>query len=246
MGLFSTTSVPGNGSVVGLLYGGGFRQLGIQLSGAISVGAWTVVTITAAFLLIRATIGLRASAEEELTGLDLTEHGLPSAYDGFDIHDHSIGGNIGELGAIPAPIAIPVEYITQTTPITTGASYGAFTEVVIICRQNIFEALRSALAQINVTGMTVIQVMGYGNQKGRVEYYRGIPITMSLYPKLKVEVVVSTVPVEQVIAAAKLALYSKNVGHGKIFVYNVENVVRVRTGEEGYNALVNEKPAVGT
>ena len=245
VGLFSTTSAPGNDSVVGLFYGGGFHQLGLQMMGLVSVIAWTLVTITITFLLIRMTIGLRASAEEEMTGLDITEHGLPSAYDGFDIHDNSIGGEAMEPGTVHPAAAVPVEHVHQTLPVTAtnGASYGTFTKVVIICRQNKFEALRSALAQINVTGMTVIQVMGCGNQKGRIEYYRGVPITMSLHPKLKVEVVVSTVPVDQVVAAAKMALFTGNVGDGKIFIYNVENVVRVRTGEEGFDALVNEVPA---
>jgi Amt family ammonium transporter len=246
VGLFSTTSAPGNDSVVGFFYGGGFRQLGMQVLGVLSVGVWTAAAITVTFLVIRATIGLRASAEEELTGLDITEHGLPSAYDGFDIHDHSAGADTTVPGTVSVNLSVPVEQVHQSTPAISGASYGAFTKIVIICRQNKFEALRAALAQINVTGMTVIQVMGCGNQKGRVEYYRGVPITMSLHPKLKVEVVVSTVPVEQVVAAAKMALYTGNVGDGKIFIYNVENVVRVRTGEEGFDALANEVPTPKT
>ncbi len=247
VGLFSTNSVPGNDEVVGLFYGGGFHQLGLQLLGFAAVAAWTTVTITIAFLIIKALVGLRVTAEEEILGLDATEHGLPSAYGGFDFHDRDGGEDLAVTGNVPIDVAVPVEQVQQSVPVvaTAGASYGAYTKVDILCRQNQFEALKGALAQVGVTGMTVTQVMGCGNQKGKIEYYRGVPMTMSLHPKLKVEVVVSTVPVDQVIAAAKLALYTGHVGDGKLFVYNVENVVRIRTGEEGYAALVNEiEPAV--
>ena len=211
------------------------------------MAAWTTVTITIAFLIIKALVGLRVTAEEEILGLDATEHGLPSAYGGFDLHDRDGGEDLAVTGNVPIDVAVPVEQVQQSVPVvaTAGASYGAYTKVDILCRQNQFEALKGALAQVGVTGMTVTQVMGCGNQKGKIEYYRGVPMTMSLHPKLKVEVVVSTVPVDQVIAAAKLALYTGHVGDGKLFVYNVENVVRIRTGEEGYAALVNEiEPAV--
>ena len=131
VGLFSTTSVPGNDSVVGLFYGGGFHQLGLQIVGVLTVGIWTVLTITVTFLVIRAAIGLRASAEEELTGLDLTEHGLPSAYDGFDIHDHSVGADLAASGPVSTDVSVPVQQVQQSVPVTSGASYGAFTKVVI-------------------------------------------------------------------------------------------------------------------
>ncbi|MCC8129518.1 MAG: ammonium transporter [Clostridiales bacterium] len=243
VGLFSTTSAPGNDTLVGLFYGGGFSLLGKQLLGLVSVAAWTAVTITITFLVIRACVGLRVAPEEEIAGLDSTEHGLPSAYAGFDFTDRDTDSSDIVTGNVPVSAAVQVENVQQSEPVTvtSGASYGAYSKIVIVCRQNRFEAIKSAMAQIGVTGMTVTQVMGCGAQKGKVEYYRGVPLTMSLHPKLKIEVVVSTVPVDQVIAAAKMALYTGNLGDGKIFVYNVENVIRVRTGEEGYAALTNDE-----
>ncbi|MCD8382908.1 MAG: ammonium transporter [Clostridiales bacterium] len=243
VGLFSTTSAPGNDTLVGLFYGGGFSLLGTQLLGLVAVAAWTSVTITVTFLIIRACVGLRVTPEEEIAGLDSTEHGLPSAYAGFDFTDRDTDSGSIVTGDVPMSAAVQVESVQQSEPVavTSGASYGAYSKIVIVCRQNRFEAIKSAMAQIGVTGMTVTQVMGCGAQKGKVEYYRGVPLTMSLHPKLKIEVVVSTVPVDQVIAAAKLALYTGNLGDGKIFVYNVENVIRVRTGEEGYAALTNDE-----
>ncbi|MCC8182769.1 MAG: adenylate cyclase, partial [Clostridiales bacterium] len=243
VGLFSTTSAPGNDTLVGLFYGGGFSLLGKQLLGLVSVAAWTAVTITITFLIIRACVGLRVTPEEEIAGLDSTEHGLPSAYAGFDFTDRDTDSSDVITGNVPMNAAVQVENVQQSEPVTvtSGASYGAYSKIVIVCRQNRFEAIKSAMAQIGVTGMTVTQVMGCGAQKGKVEYYRGVPLTMSLHPKLKIEVVVSTVPVDQVIAAAKMALYTGNLGDGKIFVYNVENVIRVRTGEEGYAALTNDE-----
>ncbi len=239
VGLFATTSAPGNDSVVGLFYGGGFGQLGIQLLGVLTVIGWTAVTITIAFLIIRGTVGLRVSAEEELVGLDTSEHGLMSAYGGFSIHDRMPGGSMAEASA-PAAVSVPMEASVPVDDTAALEGYGPYTRISIFCNQNHFEDLKAALTEIGVTGMTVTQVMGCGAQKGRTGYYRGVSMTMSLLPKLKVDVVVSTVPVEKVIAVAKKTLYTGNVGDGKIFVYNVQNVVRVRTGEEGYDALTNE------
>lgn len=239
VGLFATTSAPGNDSVVGLFYGGGFGQLGIQLLGVLTVIGWSAVTITIAFLIIRGTVGLRVSAEEELVGLDTSEHGLMSAYGGFSIHDRMPGGSMADVSA-PAAVSVPMEASVPVDDTAALEGYGPYTRVSIFCNQNHFEDLKAALTEIGVTGMTVTQVMGCGAQKGRTGYYRGVSMTMSLLPKLKVDVVVSTVPVEKVIAVAKKTLYTGNVGDGKIFVYNVQNVVRVRTGEEGYDALTNE------
>ncbi len=239
VGLFATTSAPGNDSVVGLFYGGGFGQLGIQLLGVLTVIGWTAVTITIAFLIIRATVGLRVSADEEMVGLDTSEHGLMSAYGGFSIHDRMPGGSMAEASASTA-VSVPVEASVPVDDTAALEGYGPYTRISIFCNQNHFEDLKAALTEIGVTGMTVTQVMGCGAQKGRTGYYRGVSMTMSLLPKLKVDVVVSTVPVEKVIAVAKKTLYTGNVGDGKIFVYNVQNVVRVRTGEEGYDALTNE------
>ena len=243
-GLFATTSAPGNDSVVGLFYGGGFRQLGLQLLGFVSVAAWTAVTITIAFLIIKATVGLRVSAEEEIVGLDSCEHGLPSAYAGFSIMDISntmtmeVNENtslgVSDYDSAPAAMkeaAVKVETVPAAIPAT-----GIY-KVVVIAKLARFEVLKKALNDLGVTGMTMTQVMGCGVQKGAGEMYRGVEMDATLLPKVKVEVVVSKIPVATVIEAAKKALYTGHIGDGKIFVYNVDKVVKVRTGEEDFAAL---------
>lgn len=243
-GLFATTSAPGNDSVVGLFYGGGFRQLGLQLLGFVSVAAWTAVTITIAFLIIKATVGLRVSEEEEFVGLDSCEHGLPSAYAGFSIMDISntmtmeVNENtslgVSDYDSAPAAMkeaAVKVETVPAAIPAT-----GIY-KVVVIAKLARFEVLKKALNDLGVTGMTMTQVMGCGVQKGAGEMYRGVEMDATLLPKVKVEVVVSKIPVATVIEAAKKALYTGHIGDGKIFVYNVDKVVKVRTGEEDFAAL---------
>jgi Amt family ammonium transporter len=242
VGLFATTSAPGNDSVVGLFYGGGLTQLGIQLVGFFAVAAWTVVTITIAYLVIKKIFGLRVSEEEEIVGLDSTEHGLPSAYAGFSIMDISntmtmdINENTslgttdyGEASPAVKEAAVPV---VKAVDDVTGIS-----KVVIIARLSKYDALKKAMNELGVTGMTVTQVMGCGIQKGAGEMYRGVEVDATLLPKVKVEVVVAKIPVDTVIEAAKKALYTGHIGDGKIFVYNVSKVVKIRTGEEDFEAL---------
>ena len=243
-GLFATTSAPGNDSVVGLFYGGGFKQLGLQLLGFVSVAAWTAVTITIAFLIIKATVGLRVSEEEEIVGLDSREHGLPSAYAGFSIMDisntmtmevnenTSLGvSDYDTASAAMKEAAVKVETAPAAIPAT-----GIY-KVVVIAKLARFEVLKKALNDLGVTGMTMTQVMGCGVQKGAGEMYRGVEMDATLLPKVKVEVIVSKIPVSAVIDAAKKALYTGHIGDGKIFVYNVDKVVKVRTGEEDFAAL---------
>ena len=243
-GLFATTSAPGNDSVVGLFYGGGFRQLGLQLLGFVSVAAWTAVTITIAFLIIKATVGLRVSEEEEFVGLDSCEHGLPSAYAGFSIMDisntmtmevnenTSLGvSDYDTASAAMKEAAVKVETAPAAIPAT-----GIY-KVVVIAKLARFEVLKKALNDLGVTGMTMTQVMGCGIQKGAGEMYRGVEMDATLLPKVKVEVIVSKIPVSAVIDAAKKARDTGHIGDGKIFVYNVDKVVKVRTGEEDFAAL---------
>ncbi len=233
----------------GLFYGGGFRLLGIQLAGMFTIIAFTVVTITITFLAIKAVFGLRVTEEEEIIGLDATEHGLPSAYAGFAITDLSATMEVNEntdLGEsdyekasqFKVNAAIPV--IAESdgldangVPIFNTGMH----KVSIIAKLSRFDALKKAMNEIGVTGMTVTQVMGCGVQRGAGEYYRGVEMDATLLPKVKIEVIVSKIPVETVIAAAKKALYTGHIGDGKIFVYNVLKVVKVRTGEEDYKAL---------
>ncbi|MBR4754501.1 MAG: adenylate cyclase, partial [Lachnospiraceae bacterium] len=250
VGLFATDTAPGfavAGIEKGLFYGGGVSQLVKQFGGMFATIAWTVVTIFIAFTIIKKTIGLRVSEEEEITGLDATEHGLPSAYAGFSIMDISNtmtmsvneNTNLGnesyeEASEAKINAAVPVmrEDLSGIMDLTTGIH-----KVVIIAKLSRYDALRKAMNDLGVTGMTVTQVMGCGIQKGAGERYRGVEIDATLLPKVKLEVVVSAIPVESVIETAKKVLYTGHIGDGKIFVYPVSKVVKVRTGEEDFAAL---------
>lgn len=250
VGLFATNSAPGysiadskGNELVGLFYGGGFKLLGLQLTGFVSVAAWTVVTITIVFLVIKATLGLRVSEEEEIVGLDPAEHGLPSAYAGFaimdvsgdvmDVNENTDLGSSEYATASQAKKDAAVPVVNATTP----ASASGIHKVVIISKLTKYDKLRKAMNDLGVTGMTVTQVMGCGIQKGAGEKYRGAELDATLLPKVKVEVIVGKIPVEKVIETAKKTLYTGHIGDGKIFVYDVAQVVKVRTGEEGIEAL---------
>lgn len=242
VGLFATTSAPGNDSLTGLFYGGGFKLLGIQLLGFLAVAAWTAVTITITFLVIKAIVGLRVSEEEEIVGLDSCEHGLTSAYAGFSIMDISntmtmeVNENT-DLGTDDYAKASEAQKDAAVKVVAAPASPTGIYKVSIIAKLSRYDHLKKAMNDLGVTGMTVTQVMGCGIQKGAGEMYRGVEVDATLLPKVKVEVVVSKIPVESVIEAAKKALYTGHIGDGKIFVYNVDKVVKVRTGEEDFAAL---------
>ncbi|MCD8363336.1 MAG: ammonium transporter [Lachnospiraceae bacterium] len=242
VGLFATTSAPGNDTLVGLFYGGGFSLLGIQLLGFAAVAAWTAVTITIAFLIIKAIFGLRVSEQEEIIGLDATEHGLPSAYAGFSIMDisNTMTMEVNEntlLGSDDYVTASEAQKDAAVKVVQAPVSANGIYKVSIIARLSRYDVLRKAMNDIGVTGMTVTQVMGCGVQKGAGERYRGVEIDATLLPKVKVEVIVGNIPVDTVIEAAKKALYTGHIGDGKIFVYSVDKVVKVRTGEEDLAAL---------
>lgn len=257
VGLFATDTAPayargfGDGVTyganqiagTGLFYGGGFKQLGLQLVGFAAVAAWTAVTITITFFVIKALVGLRVTEEEEIVGLDATEHGLPSAYAGFSIMDISNTMMMDEnentdLGveeydkASEAQKNAAVKVAAAPVASTSGIH-----KVVIVTKLSRYEKLRKAMNDLGVTGMTMTQVMGCGIQKGAGEKYRGVEMDATLLPKVKIEVVVSKIPVADVIETAKKTLYTGHIGDGKIFVYNVDQVVKVRTGEEGFAAL---------
>lgn len=249
VGLFATNTAPGYGiadaagnELLGLFYGGGFKLLGLQLVGVVSVAAWTAVTITIVFLVIKATFGLRVSEEEEIIGLDSCEHGLASAYEGFSIMD--VSGGVMEVNAntdlgesdYAAASAAKKNAAVPVVEVPTASPTGIY-KVVVISKMNRYDTLRKAMNDLGVTGMTVTNVMGCGIQKGAGEMYRGVEMDATLLPKVKVEVVVSKIPVEDVIEAAKKALYTGHIGDGKIFVYSVDRVVKVRTGEENFAAL---------
>ena len=216
----------------GLFYGGGAALLGVQSLGFISIAAWTFATVGLTFFIIKKINGLRVSESEEIAGLDIAEHGLASSYADFMIASPSASDTSAAKGTVPAETAIPV--INNSKP---GSK---MTKVVIITKQNKFEGLKASFNKIGITGMTVTQVLGCGMQKGKKEFYRGVQLESTLLPKVKIEVVICKVPLKLFIDTTKKALYTGNIGDGKIFVYDVENVIKVRTGEEGYDALQDE------
>lgn len=250
VGLFATNSAPGYSiadasgtELTGLFYGGGLKLMGLQLIGFASVAAWTLVTITIVFLVIKATVGLRASQEEEIVGLDATEHGLASAYSGFSIMDVS-GAMVMDVNEntslgveeYDAASGIQKDAAVKVAQVPMASATGIY-KVAIIAKLSRYDKLRKAMNDLGVTGMTVTQVMGCGIQKGAGEKYRGVEMDATLLPKVKVEVVVSKIPVDTVVEAARRALYTGHIGDGKIFVYNVDKVVKIRTGEEDFDAL---------
>ena len=234
VGLLANPKAPAG--LKGLFYTGSFRLLGIQLLGIASILVWTAIMMTATFFIIKNTIGLRVSAEEEIKGLDKTEHGLPSAYADFvpavESIDYGYENAIAVSGETPASEAIPIKKMP-----TFDEGAPKLTKIEIICKEPRFEALKNAMMDIGITGMTVSHVLGCGVQKGQPEYYRGVQMETNLLPKIQVDIVVSKVPVRSVIETAKRVLYTGHIGDGKIFVYDVENSVKIRTGEEGYDAL---------
>ena len=235
VGLLANPSAPAG--LEGLLYTGSAKLFGIQALGIAAVLIWTAVLMTVVFFVIKKTIGLRVSAEEEIKGLDSTEHGLPSAYADFAPAVESLDYGFEEAEAVtgetPVAEAVPVKKV----PSFVEDGVPKLTKIEIICKESKFETLKTALMNIGITGMTVSHVLGCGIQKGKLEYYRGVQVEANLLPKLQVDIVVSKVPVQSVIDTAKKVLYTGHIGDGKIFVYDVENAVKVRTGEEGYEAL---------
>ncbi len=244
VGLFATSSAP-ESEINGLFYGGGFHQLGLQLLGVVSVAAWAAVCITITFFVIRAVVGLRVTEEEEITGLDAVEHGLASAYSGFSIMDvsNTMTMDINEntnLGteeyenASQAQKDAAVKVVSALPKESTGMH-----KVVIVAKLSRYDKLRKAMNELGVTGMTVTQVMGCGIQRGAGEKYRGVEMDATLLPKVKLEIIVGNIPVEKVIEAARKTLYTGHIGDGKIFVYDVAKVVKIRTGEEDLPALLD-------
>ncbi len=244
VGLFATSSAP-ESEIDGLFYGGGFHQLGLQLLGVLSVAVWAAVCITITFVVIKATVGLRVTEEEEIIGLDATEHGLASAYSGFSIMDVSntmtmdVNDNT-DLGISDYESASKTQKnaavkVVSTVPRETTGMY----KVVIIAKLSRYDKLRKAMNELGVTGMTVTQVMGCGIQRGAGEKYRGVEMDATLLPKVKLEIIGGNIPLDKVIEAAKKTLYTGHIGDGKIFVYDVSRVVKIRTGEEDMAALLD-------
>ena len=250
VGLFATDTAPGfakAGIKEGLFYGGGFNQLGLQLLGFVAVAGWAAVTMFFAFSLVKLTVGLRVTEEEEILGLDVTEHGLTSAYAGFSIIDIDstmdvnentyLGvGEYNEASEAQKNAALKVVKTTETYP----AVDNGMRKIVIICKLSKFDALKRAMNRIGVTGMTMTQVMGSGVERGSSNVYRGTVVDNTLIPKIKVDIIISNrIKEDDLIEAAKRALYTGHIGDGKIFVYNINRVIKVRTGEEDMDALAD-------
>ncbi|WP_304744033.1 ammonium transporter [Dubosiella newyorkensis] len=235
VGLFAcgTETMP---EAVGLFYGGGWQQLGIQAFGLLCIGVWTAITIFLTFFCIKKTIGLRVTPHEEIQGLDKEEHGLDSAYGGF-VFETDMSPYAPVEIAIPTSEKEVVVNVEDAVPVRMKEGTGEFSQVTIITKPDRFESLKNELDKIGIGGMTVTNVMGMGVQKGQTTYYRGAEVESKLLPKMKVEIVVSEVPVQKVIDATRKALYTGQMGDGKIFVYDVEQVVRISTGQKGKDAL---------
>ena len=244
VGLFATDTAPGYSitnaagkTLTGLFYGGGFELMGLQLLGFGAVACWTALTMTCVFLLIKKIFGLRVTREEEMLGLDSTEHGMPSAYAGFSmVPEYIEEGSAPVLVTGETPVA---EAVTVKKMPAFDDGRPKISKVEIVCKEARLEALKNAMMEIGITGMTVTHVLGCGIQKGTPEYYRGVQIEANLLPKVQVNIVICTVPVGKVIETAKKVLYTGHIGDGKIFVYDVEEVVKVRTGQTGVEAMEN-------
>lgn len=225
----------------GLFYGGGFSFLGVQLLGVISVIVWVAITMTIVFLIIKHTVGLRVSAKEEIEGLDKQEHGLESSYADFMPINYSYNTESLELTTNNDNNTKTNNIDTIPVVYNTSKSDAKFTKIVVLTKKDRFEILKVALDKLGITGMTVTNVLGYGMQKGSTDFYRGVPLEATLLPKVKVEIVVCKIPVDTLVKVIKKALYTGKIGDGKIFIENIENVIKIRTNEEGYDALQDEE-----
>jgi len=229
-GIFALPGSQEDPSLFGLAYGGGFKMVGIQALGVVAVAAWVAVTMGIVFTLIKKSkIGLRVAPAEEIAGMDITEHNIESSYADFMISTAVADSKFKDSEPVPSNVAIPV--VNNSKP---GAK---MTKITIITNQNKLTRLHTALDSIGITGLTVTNVLGHGMQKGHTEYYRGTPVTIKLLPKVQIDIIVCKIPPQTVIDTIKKVLYTGNIGDGKIFVSDIENVVKVRTGEQGYDAL---------
>lgn len=216
VGLFSVNE--------GLFYGYGVHFLGVQVIGVMAVVAWVAITMTFLFNVIKATVGLRVSKEEEIAGLDLEEHGLASSYADFM--------PAVSFSSVPVSVAVPV-----TIDNGTAVADGKIRKVVVVMNNTKFDVFKEAMEKIGISGMTITKAHGCGMQKGNTEFYRGVELEMQLLPKIKVEIVIAVVPLDLVIKTAKEVLYTGKIGDGKIFVYGVDRAIKIRTGEEGIDAI---------
>lgn len=244
VGLFAQEGVTSLSTVNGLFFGGGLHLLGVEAIGIIAVGAFVFAASALVWFLLKKTVGIRVSLEEEIQGLDIGEHGN-SAYPDFAIMTPIMESDNGitAVGPLEMPVSVSNAVAPEVAiPVINKARPGAkITKVTIITNQSKFTELQATLDKLGITGLTVTNVLGYGMQKGHSEYYRGAPIKTRLLPKVQIDIVVCNIPTATLIDTVKKVLYTGNVGDGKLFIYDVENVIKIRTGEEGYDALQDEE-----
>ncbi len=247
VGLFAKEGVTNLSTENGLFYGGGWNLLGVQVLGVLAVGAFAFVASGLVWLVLKKTIGIRVSREEELQGLDIGEHGNIAYPDFAPVTDTLEQDEMATAGPktfpVPASAAVGQVNLEKAVPVEHHETDGAkITKVTILTNQNKFSPLQEALDKLGVTGITVTNVFGYGVQKGHTLYFRGSPVTSRLLPKVKIDIVVCKVPVDTLVKTVQETLYTGNVGDGKVFIYDVEDVIKIRTGEHGYDALQDEMP----
>lgn len=251
VGLFAKAGVTSGSKVNGLFYGGGAHLLGVQLLGVVSVGAFSFICAVLVWKVLEHTVGIRVTPEEEIQGLDIGEHGnvaypdfAPATATAFNTNIDDVTSPAGGLAASSAmkkngttPVVSPAEAVPVVADQVPGAS---LTKVTIICNQTRFSELQDTLEAMGISGITVTNVFGHGMQKGHVNYFRGAPMETKLLPKIKLDVVISKISTDDLIHAVRNTLYTGNVGDGKVFVYDVRDVVKIRTNEHGYEALQDE------
>ena len=239
VGLFAKEGATSLSTVNGLFYGGGAKLLGTELLGIVAVGAFVFAAASLTWFILKKTIGIRVTAKEEIAGLDIGEHGNIAYPDFALVTEMSDYDDEAPTEASDAPAKVPVNeavVVEHHEAIDSGIS-----KATIIMNQSKFSQLQDALESIGITGMTVTNVFGYGVQKGHKAFFRGAPIETRLLPKIKIDVVISKIPVNTLVTTVQKVLYTGNIGDGKIFIYDVRDVVKVRTGEQGYDALQNEE-----
>ncbi len=243
IGLFAQEGVTTLSTRNGLFFGGGFELLGIQLLGVLAVGAFSFIATALVWLALKKTIGIRVTRAEELQGLDIGEHGniaypdFAPATDGTELSDENT------IFEIPVPVTEKEEVpIDESVPVIHRERTGdKMTRITIITNQSRFAQLENTLEKLGVTGLTITNVFGYGMQKGHTTYFRGAPMETKLLPKVKIDVVVCKIPTKTVVDTIQKVLCTGKLGDGKIFVYDVEDVIKIRTNEHGYHALLDEE-----
>ncbi len=245
VGLFAKEGVTSLSTKNGLFYGGGFEFLGAQLIGIVAVGAFVFVSSSLVWYVIKKTLGIRVSREEEITGLDIGEHGniaypdftsvatVSESMNGIESFKSEARSAIAATTTVSEDTAIPVVHKEHI-----GAK---MTKVTIITNQAKLSDLQDSLEKLGVTGLTVTNVLGHGMQKGHETYFRGAPVDTRLLPKVKIDVIICKIPTDTLVEAVRKVLYTGKVGDGKIFIYDVEDVIKIRTNEHGYDALQDEE-----